>query len=92
MPAPNPILFCLVNCTLGIVLQPLFDIYWIQWSQDYDVVVGGLVWETFIYQEQLSRSTILQPLNQHNLLNDGQQDFLEDDDNDLEDDEDDEDL
>jgi hypothetical protein len=92
MPAPNPILFRITNRILGIVLQPVFDMYWIHWSQDYDVIVGGLVWETFIYQEQLSRSTTLQPLNQHNLLNDDLQDFLVEDEEDEDEDEDDEDI
>jgi hypothetical protein len=81
LPAPHPILFCIINRTFNILLQPHLDIYLIQWSQDYDIVVGGLVWETFINQEQLSRSTILQPLDQHNLLNDGQDDDDDDDEN-----------
>jgi len=89
MPAPDPILFRVVNRTLGIILPPAFDIYWIQWSHNYDIVVGGLVWETFIYQEQLSRSTMFAPLNQHNLLNDDLQDIPVEDNNDDEDDEDD---
>jgi hypothetical protein len=55
MLAPAPMLFRLANRTLGIDLQPVFDIYWMQWSQNYDVIVNGIIWETFIYQKQLSR-------------------------------------
>lgn len=41
-----------------------------------------MIWETFINQEQLSRSTKLQPLDQHNLINDGQDDEGDDGDGD----------
>ena len=72
LPAPNVGIFCITNQQVNAVLQPFFHIYWLQWSQDYDIVVYGVVWETFTNQEQLSRSTVLQPLHQHNLLNDDQ--------------------
>jgi len=75
MPAPDPVLFRIIDRTFGIILQPLIDTYWIRWSQDYDILVGGLIWETFIYQEQLSRSTKIHPRHQHNLLNDDSQDL-----------------
>jgi hypothetical protein len=52
------------------------DTYWLAWDNDYYIVVGAIVWEVFINQEQLSRSTLLRPLDQHNLSNDGWDDEL----------------
>jgi hypothetical protein len=90
-PAPAPLLFCLVDHTLGIALVPVLDVYWMQWSHNYTIVVGEVIWETFTYQEQLSRSTTLHPVPQHNLLNDDLQDFPMNGDDDEEDEEDEED-
>ena len=87
LPAPHPNVFSLVN-TLGIVLMPAVDVYWMPWSQNYTILVNGIIWETFIYQEQLSRSTTLHPLNQHNLLNDDLHDFPMDEDDEEDEDED----
>jgi len=78
--APHPAFFAIVNRQFNAALQPVFDTYWLPWSQNYDIIVGGVVWETLIYQEQWSRSTVLQPLIQHNLLNDDQDDDDDDDD------------
>jgi hypothetical protein len=89
LPAPNHQLFSILNCTNNTILLPFFDSYWLPWSQDYNIMVDGEVWETFIYQEQLSRSTTLHPLSQHNLLNDNHDDDLGDDNDDLGDDNDD---
>ena len=71
--------------------MPVLDVYWMQWSHNYTIVVGGVIWETFTYQEQLSRSTTLRPVHQHNLLNDDLQDFPMDDDHDDHEEEDEED-
>jgi hypothetical protein len=89
IPAPNFALFSIRYRDSDVVLQPFFNLYWLAWGTDYDIVVGGEVWETFIYQEQLSRCTVIHPSQQHNLLNDGLED-IEDDEEDEEDGEDDE--
>jgi hypothetical protein len=90
-PAPHPEIFSIVVRQINLVLAPVFDTYWLPWSQDYDIIVSGVVWETLIYQEQLSRSTRLRPLHQHNLLNDGQHDVVDDNDDDEDNDDDDDD-
>jgi hypothetical protein len=51
--------------------------------------VGNVIWETFINQQQLSRSTVLKPLEHHNLLNDTLGDLQDDMDDDDDDDDDD---
>lgn len=82
--APNPLLFSIRNCTFNVFLAPFFETYWLQWSQDYDIFVDNVVWETFTHQEQFSHSTTLHPFSQHNLLNDNLWDVNQDDDLDLE--------
>ena len=92
-PAPNFALFSIRHRGTDINIMPFFDVYWLAWGHDYDIVVGGVVWETFIYQEQLSRCTGIHPRQQHNLLNDDLEDIQgdEDDDDDDDDGEDDDD-
>ena len=41
--APHPAIFAIVNSTFNVVLQPAFDTYWLKWSQDYKIIVGGVV-------------------------------------------------
>jgi hypothetical protein len=84
--ASLPQIFHILDLTPNTLLLPFRDTYWLAWSNDYYIVVGGIVWEVFINQEQLSRSTVLNPLNQHNLLNEDGDDKLpeldDDDEND----------
>jgi hypothetical protein len=88
--APHRDIFHIRNCSYNFIVPPWFDSYWLHWSYNFNIVVGGVIWETFINQEQLSRSTILRPLQHHNLLNDTQQDLhMDDEDDNLGDDEDD---
>jgi hypothetical protein len=40
LPASAPLLFCLVDHTLGIALVTVLNVYWMQWSYNYTIVVN----------------------------------------------------
>jgi hypothetical protein len=42
---PHPAIFHILDLTINMVLQPFMDTYWLAWSNDYYIVLDGVVWE-----------------------------------------------